>query len=94
MTMAPGFEEAREIRQSQKRLTSAEKALVAQKYKAGATTSELGMEFGCHRTTIHSNLKATGVAMRRAKTTTEQVDEAVRLYRSGLSMVKVGGELG
>lgn len=32
--------------------------------------------------------------MRLAKTTTEQTDEAIRLYRSGLSMVKVGERLG
>ena len=45
--------------------------------------------------TVAKAVKANGVAMRFVKkTTTEQADEAVRLYQSGLSMVKVGVRLG
>lgn len=79
---------------SQKRLTPDERAVVARKYEAGATADELAAELGCHPTTVRSAVKANGVAMRLAKTTMEQTDEAVRLYRSGLSMVKVGDQLG
>lgn len=93
-TLAPGFQEALKIRQLQKRLTPDERALVAKKYEAGATADELAAEFGCHPTTVRSAVKAKGVAMRLAKTTTGQADEAVRLYRSGLSMVTVAERLG
>lgn len=43
---------------------------------------------------MRSAVKANGVAMRLAKTTTDQANEAVRLYQSGLSIVKVGDRLG
>jgi DNA-directed RNA polymerase specialized sigma24 family protein len=69
-TLAPGFQEAREIRQRQKRLTSDERALVARKYQAGATANNLAAELGCHPTTVRSAVKASGVAMRLAKTNT------------------------
>jgi DNA-binding NarL/FixJ family response regulator len=93
-TMAPGFQEAREIRQLQKRLTPEEGMLAAQRYEAGAPVDDLAVEFGCHPTTMRSAVKANGVSMRFTKTTPDQTDEAVRLYRSGLSMVKVGDRLG
>ncbi len=85
-TLAPGFEEAREIRQQQRRLTPEERTLIARKYEAGATAAELAIEFGCHPMTVTKAIKANGVAMRLAKTTSERVDAIIRLYESGLSM--------
>jgi transposase-like protein len=67
---------------------------VAERYNAGATVYELAAEFGCHRATIAERLKLAGVAMRHQPTTIEQVDEIVRLYESGLSMVKVAEQVG
>jgi transposase-like protein len=94
-TLAPGFQEARTIRQVQKRLTPEERRLIARKYEAGATAVDLAVEFGCHPMTATKAVKENGVAMRFAKkTTADQADEAVRLYRSGLSMEKAGERLG
>ena len=94
-TLAPGFQEARTIRQAQKRLTPEERTLIARKYEAGATAADLAVEFGCHTMTVTKAVKANGVTMRFAKkTTADQADEAVRLYGDGLSMEKVGERLG
>jgi transposase-like protein len=75
-------------------LTPDELKQVAACYNAGATVYELAAEFGCHRATIAERLKLAGVTMRHQPTTTEQVDEIVRLYESGLSMVKVAEQVG
>jgi lambda repressor-like predicted transcriptional regulator len=67
---------------------------VAKRYNAGATVYELAVEFGCHRATIAERLKLAGVSMRHQPTTARQVDEIVRLYELGLSMVKVAEQVG
>jgi transposase-like protein len=74
---------------------SAEKALqVVAAYETGKTVYELANEYDCHRVTISAALKRQGVALRCTSPTTEQIDEMVRLYGSGLSLAKVGGQLG
>jgi transposase-like protein len=82
------------IRQRQRRWTPDDLKRVAERYNAGATVYELAAEFGCHRATIAERLKLAGVTMRHQPTTIEQVDEIVRLYESGLSMVKVAERVG
>lgn len=91
---APDYEGVVAIRQRQRRLTPDELTRVAERYIAGATVYELAAEFGCHRATIAERLKLAGVTMRHQPTTTEQVDEIVRLYESGLSMAKVAQQVG
>ena len=92
--VAPGDEEATLIRQRQKRLTSEEAQRVVEQYRAGATVCELADLFNCHRTTISACLKRYHVHTRRTPLAESQIDEAVRLYRSGLSLEKVGKRLG
>jgi transposase-like protein len=75
-------------------LSPDELARVVERYEAGATVYELATEFGCHRATIAERLKLAGVTMRHQPTTIKQVDEIVRLYESGLSMVKVAEQVG
>ena len=62
-------------------------------YESGATVHELAKRFECHRTTVSGHLKSRGVAMRLTPLTEQEVDRAVELYESGLSLVKVGDAL-
>lgn len=93
-TLAPGFQEARNIRQAQKRLTPEVSALIARKYEAGATAADLAAEFGCHPMTVTKAVKANGFAMRLTKITGERVDAIVGLYESGLSMEATASHVG
>ena len=91
---APGYEGVAAIRQRQRRLTPDELKQVTERYIAGANVYELAAEFGCHRATIAERLKLAGVMVRHQPTTTEQVDEIVRLYVSRLSMAKAAEQGG
>ncbi|WP_459986867.1 hypothetical protein, partial [Nocardioides sp. AN3] len=65
-------------------------------YEGGATVFELAAEFGIGRNTVALQLKGAGVTMRRSghTPTDAEVDETVRLYKSGLSLAKMGQRLG
>jgi DNA-directed RNA polymerase specialized sigma24 family protein len=82
------------VRQRQKRLRPDEVARVIERYTAGATTYELAAEFGCHRNTISGALRKAGVRLRLDGLTTEQIEQAVGLYESGLSLQVVANRLG
>ena len=58
------------------------------------TVYELGDEFGIERRTVSVILKRHGVRMRMQSLDEEAIDEAVRLYESGLSLAKVGERVG
>lgn len=59
-------------------------------YEAGDTVYELGDQFGISRQTVGKILKREGVRMRRQGLTSEQVDEAARLYDAGWSLARIG----
>ncbi|MEC3979660.1 helix-turn-helix domain-containing protein [Amycolatopsis sp. H20-H5] len=59
-------------------------------YQAGATVYELGDRFGIDRRTVSEILHRNEVLMRRRGLSTEQVDEAARLYEGGWSLVRIG----
>jgi len=82
------------IRQRQRRLTEAQVAEMAAKYKTGATVYELADEFGCHRATVAERLKKAGVVLRGQPPTSEDIDSMVNLIASGLSPQAVGKQLG
>jgi hypothetical protein len=63
-------------------------------YEGGATVYELGVRFGIERRTVSEILHRHQVPMRRRGVTSEQVDEAVRLYGLGWSLARVGRYLG
>lgn len=63
-------------------------------YKSGQTVYEIAKVFKCHRTTVSGHMKARGVLMRIASMTEAKIDQAVELYGSGLSLAKVGKQLG
>lgn len=81
-------------RQHQKRLNTEEITRVVERYKQGATVYELAAEFDCHRKTISGALRRVNVRLRLDGLADAQIDEAVQLYLSGLSLARVGERLG
>ncbi len=67
--------------------------MLVQGYAAGATTYELGDRFGIDRRTVSAILHQFDVPMRRRGLSPTQVDEAIRLYRLGWSLARVGEHL-
>lgn len=55
---------------------------------------ELGDRFGIERRTVSSILHRHGVPMRRRGLSPEQVDDAIRRYKLGWSLARVGDHLG
>jgi hypothetical protein len=78
----------------QRRIVGAEAEAVVTAYRSGRSVYELAVEHSCHRTTISGILKRSGVAMRRTPPSDSQIREMVRLYKSGLSLVRVGERVG
>ena len=63
-------------------------------YKAGLTARQIAEKYGCYRTMVSKYLKASGVMMRNCPLSDEQIDQAVRLYESGLSCEAVSKNIG
>lgn len=65
--------------------------------EAGAQIKDLAEQFGVHKATVIAHLERAGVPGRRWPGRTlslTQVQEAVQLYESGLSLVAVGERFG
>lgn len=62
-------------------------------YHADATVYELGARFGIERRTVSAILHRHDVPMRRRRLSSEQVDDAVRLYGEGWSLARIGRKL-
>jgi hypothetical protein len=54
---------------------------------------ELAARFSIHRNTVSQHLNREGVARRRQGLGDDQVDHAVRLYRAGQSLARIGARL-
>lgn len=91
---AVDYEQIKTISQRQKRLSKDEIGEVVKSYLAGSTVYQLADEFGCHRNTISTHLKSSGVILRLTPLSEDQIHEAVRLYESGLSLATVGARIG
>ncbi len=78
----------------QHRLNTAQQAQLVAGYEAGATVYELADQFKINRRTVSHHLKRQGVTLRRQPPAIEEVDQMVRLYESGLSLARVGEQLG
>lgn len=63
-------------------------------YQAGKTINAVARAFKLHRTTVTAILDRHGVPVRAHYMTDRQVDEARRLYESGLSLTATGEALG
>ena len=81
------------IKQKQKRLNDDEITELIEAYKSGLTVYQCAEKFGCHRTTVSMHLKANNVKIRRQPLSEKQINEAKKLYKSGLSYVKIGNIL-
>jgi hypothetical protein len=64
------------------------------RYRAGVTLSSLAEGYKISRGAVRRLLQREGVEMRRRGLTSEQVDEAMRLYGQGWSLARVGERLG
>lgn len=64
-------------------------ALVAE-YEAGSTMNALAKKFGINRRTVSTILRRNGIPTRYRRLSSEQVDDAVRLYRAGWSLARIG----
>jgi len=85
---------AERARPAQRRITGGEAETAVAGYRAGKSVYELATEHACHRTTIGGILKRSGVTTRRKPAREAQIREMIRLYESGLSLVKVGERVG
>ncbi|HHW51416.1 MAG TPA: helix-turn-helix domain-containing protein [Pseudoclavibacter sp.] len=63
-------------------------------YQAGQTMKQIAAKHGIHRVTVSEVLDRTGTAKRPKGMSQSQVDMAARLYESGLSLARVGAQLG
>ena len=80
--------------QKQRRLRELEQLELVDAYRAGASVYRLADRFGVARQTVSAVLERHGVARRYRILTPQDIDAAVRLYESGLSLVAVGERLG
>jgi hypothetical protein len=61
--------------------------------KPEATPAELGRQYGVSHTGIPRLLERLGVKVRKRGLSEDELVEAIRLYESGLSLVRVGSKL-
>jgi lambda repressor-like predicted transcriptional regulator len=80
----------------QRRLSLTDIDRLIKAYRAGASISQLAIEFGIHRTTLAGHLDRHGVPRHREQTAwdDEILNEAAELYESGLSLAAVGAQFG
>ena len=84
---------SRTIRKNQRRLRDAELDRLVAGYQSGATVYELADQFGVHRHTVSDILERNDVPRRYQKLSSEQIETARSLYRSGLSLTKIGHQV-
>lgn len=81
--------------QDQKRLSDDEIRKIAEKYSAGASTYELAVEFGCHRSTVSRALKKSGIEVSHKASKREDLTARVlEMYEGYIRPVDIGKELG
>jgi hypothetical protein len=76
------------------RLDASVPAGVVADYKAGMPTTQLTGKYGFSKASVLRLLHEAGTEMRRQPFCEQEVDEAVRLYGSGLSVAAIGLRLG
>jgi AraC-like DNA-binding protein len=74
-------------------LSTTEIAELVDSYRSGATVKDLAARFGVHRTTVTQHLRRDGTTTRRRGLDDDQIEHAVRLYRQGSSLARVGERL-
>jgi transposase-like protein len=80
-------------KQLQKRLSATELDAYSAAYQAGSSIRELAQQFKINRTTVLGHVDRLGLPHRYPVLTTEEIEEAARLYRSGLSLTTLAKTL-
>jgi DNA-binding CsgD family transcriptional regulator len=91
---APRKPKARTIRQVHRRLRPDEIEYLADGYRSGLTVYELSDRFRIDRRTVALVLKRSEVPLRHQPLSPTQVEQAIALYKSGLSLVRVAEIIG
>ena len=92
--ISPDLPRSRPAIKTFRRLTTGEVERAITAYEAGAKLDEVAAQFGVHRHTVASHIKATGVRLRYAALTDDQIVEARQLYDEGRSFAQIGEQLG
>lgn len=80
---------------TQTRLSACDRADLLDRYAKGERVKDLAERFGVHRGTVWALAERAGLPSRKGPEHPQHVrDEAVELYASGLSLLKVGRRLG
>ena len=82
------------LRQKQTRLTDSQRSELVDRYLGGDSANVLARELAAHRTTAVKVLRDAGVEVRYRILTDDDIDEARRLYESGLSLAAIGEHFG
>lgn len=75
------------------RLDASVPAQMVADYEAGTPTTQLTGKYGLSKASVLRLLHEAGTEMRRQPFTEQELDEAVRLYASGLSTAAIGAQL-
>ena len=92
----PREEEGQLSNPAQRRLSPADIDDLISAYQAGATISQLAVEFGIHRTTVAGHLDRHGVARHNEQRVWDDqiLRQAAELYATGLSLADVADQFG
>lgn len=84
----------RQIRQLQNHLPKDKKELVADAYRSGKPVKQIMAEFNIARTTVDRIARQHNIATRKVPALADaQVEHAIRLYESGLSLATTAQQL-
>jgi transcriptional regulator of aromatic amino acid metabolism len=64
------------------------------RYETGATTQQIGSQYGISKTRVAAVLREQGIAIRRQGLNDEQISEAATLYAAGHSLAWLGARYG
>lgn len=84
----------RKVEMVQTFLTATEIDKLEGDYLAGASIDELAGKYGIHRSTVFAHLRRRGTPRRLTGLDVDEQAEAVRLYRTGLSLRVVSRAMG
>ena len=92
----PREERGRLSNPAQRRLSPTDIDDLVEAYKAGATISQLAVEFGIHRTTVAGHLDRRGLPRQSERTAWDEqiLTRAAELYATGFSLADVADQFG
>ena len=82
----PSLLSDRSDRKRPRRLIIADEARLVKAFQDGATLMDLAVQYGVNHRTAAAALTRAKVKSRHTRLSRSEIDEAIRLYRSGLSL--------